>query len=104
MGTQPERIRAARVGILAAVTLALGVGIDIGFVLGWAVRPASPPPEADLLVQAGDLTPPVTPDLYGWRGPAEAPPPARPPEWGSGVAGSNPVAPTCEGSPNSETG
>ncbi len=71
MNTQPARMRAAWVGVLAAVTLALGVGVGVGFVLGRAMQPVSPPPEAELLVQSGDLTPPVTPDLYGWRGPVE---------------------------------
>ena len=71
MRNQPERRRLARVGLLAAITLALTAGVGIGFVLGRATQPASPLPEAESLVQEGDLTPPVTPDLYGWRGPIE---------------------------------
>ena len=71
MSTQPDRMRVARVGVLAAITLALGVGVGIGFVFGRAMQPANPPPEAGPLVQAGDLTPPVPPDSYGWRGPVE---------------------------------
>lgn len=71
MGTPPERVRVARAGVLAAVALALGVGVGIGFVVGRAGRPASPPPDPEPLVQAGDLTPPVAPDGSGWRGPVE---------------------------------
>lgn len=71
MGTQPDRTGVARVGVLAAVTLALCVGVGIGYVLGRAGPPAGPPAEVEPLVQAGDLTPPVTPDLDGWRGPVE---------------------------------
>jgi hypothetical protein len=64
-------MRVALVGALAAIMLALGVGVGIGYMLGRAMQPAGSSAEAEPLVQSGDLTPPVTPDLYGWRGPVE---------------------------------
>ena len=57
--------------VLNAITMAAGVGIGIGFLLGRSTQPPSLPPEPGLLVQEGDLTPPIRADSYGWTGPVE---------------------------------
>ena len=63
--------RLARATVLVAVVLALGVGVGMGFFIGRATIPPTSPPEPETLVQEGDLTPPISPDIYGWRGPVE---------------------------------
>jgi hypothetical protein len=71
MDTQPEKMRLSRVCIPVAILLALAVGVGIGFVFGRATQPVSLVSEVKPLVQEGALTPPVTPELSGWRGPVE---------------------------------